>query len=131
MKQNAISIVRWIGVLPAACVAYVLAYFLLMLINWISVKFYISSDGDGGWMNIYVFPIIASGAAGFYFVILGSLVAPLYHKQVRLVLLILICLVSGFILFSLLYFKDNYIMIFHSISQIVGAVIAYNQDDES
>lgn len=54
---------RWIGVLPAAILSYVLGYAVLIIMNWLSVKIHIRSDGDGGWMSVYVWPIIATGVA--------------------------------------------------------------------
>ena len=130
MKQNAILILRWIGILPASCIAYVLGYLLLMLMNWIGTRFYVSSDGDGGWMSLYIWPLIATGAASFYFVTLGAAIAPSNKKTVALILMILLCVVSGICFFSLTITR-NYSIIAPAIAQIIGGVLAYNSDELS
>lgn len=130
MKEKTINVLRWIGVLPVACLVYVLGYFVLMGINWLTVKFYIDTDGDGGWMNIYLWPIIATGVAGFYFVTAGSLLAPNNRKSVALVLMILICVLSGAAFLGVAITR-SYSVIFAGIAQIVGAIISYQSFDEN
>ena len=129
MKEKAIIILRWVGILPVACIVYVVGYFLLMAINWLTVKFYIDSDGDGGWMNLYVWPVIATGAAGYYFVIAGAMLAPNNKKSVALILLIIICVLSGAAFLGVAITR-SYSVIFAGIAQIVGAIIAYQSNEE-
>lgn len=120
---------RWIGILPVACIVYVAGYMLLMLLNWLTVKFYVDSDGDGGWMNLYVWPIFATGAAGFYFVTVGATLAPNNKKTVALILMILMCIISGAAFLGVLITK-SYFGILEGIAQIVGSVIAYKSIEE-
>jgi hypothetical protein len=118
---------RWIGILPLACLAYILGYLLLILMNWLSIKFYSDSNGDGGWISLYVWPVTAIGAASYYFVFLGTHIAPNNKKTVALILLIILCMVSGAAVMGI-FITRNWSIVFAAIAQIVGGAIAYHND---
>lgn len=129
MKEKTIIVLRWVSVLPAAVIAYLLSYWLLLILNWLSVRLYFSSDSDGGWMSLYVWPVIAYGVAGYYFVSFGSYAAPSNKNTVKLILMILATLISGASLVWLIRMQQ-YGEIVGAIAQIVGAVIAFKNDED-
>ena len=84
---------RWIGVLPASIIAYLIAYNLLNLLALFNKYFYgMSNDG---WYALYIVPVIASGMAGYAFIFFGAFMAPYYKKYVGITLLILLALLTG------------------------------------
>lgn len=118
--------IRWIGVLPAAVACYFIAYALIKLSDLISGR-----DEEGSYSLAHLFvPLIASGAAGFYFVFTGTSIAPYYKRIVGLILLILVVLLSGMGVFLLIINGFKWDLFLETTGQIVGAAIAFNQIKE-
>ncbi len=70
---------RWIAILPASIATYLLGYAATMIFGYV-VRYF--SDHDGfQWLNHIMFPLIASGVAGYYYIIVGTDLAP-YHKKI-------------------------------------------------
>ncbi len=113
---------RWIGVLPIAIAAYLIAYNLLRLLSLLNVLF--EGKSPDGWYNLYIIPIIAAGAAGYAFVSSGVFTAPYHKKHTGLVLLIVITLLIGGALFVVLS-KARVMSIIEVVASLVGAVIGF------
>ena len=79
-------------------------------------------------MSLYFWPVFATGAASYYFVFLGTHTAPNNKKTIALILLILLCMLSGAACMGM-FITRSYSIVFAAIVQIVGGVIAYNNDE--
>lgn len=118
---------RWIAVLPAAILSYLIAYNLLRLLNLFNNLF--DGRSNEGWYSLYIIPVIAAGAAGYCFVAWGSFVAPSHRKHTGIILLILIALLTGGALLVEIS-KTRAMGIIELVGSIVGAVIAYFSIEE-
>lgn len=117
---------RWIGVLPASVACYFLGYAIMKL----SDLFWNRNDEGAYSLFHWFIPCIASGVAAFYFVSVGTLVAPFHKKIVSQILMILVVLVSGMGVFLLIAYQFKWDLLLETLGQIAGAVIAFNQSNQ-
>lgn len=127
MKEITIIVLRWIAILPAATVSYVFGYLFLIFTNWLLIKFYFTTNGDGGYFTEYLMPLIATGISSYFFIVIGTAVAPSKKSNVALILTILISAFSCFIFFISIVNLKNYVAAFASIAQLIGALYGYSK----
>lgn len=118
--------VRWVGVLPVALISLILSEFLFRLMYWVSSRF----SGDWtGWMQDYIAPVISSGVGGYFYIIVGTTIAPYYKKYTGLILMLLLTAFTGILIFASA-FAGKYLNMIQFISVLVGMIIAYIEIDE-
>lgn len=117
MKAKAITILRWIGILPCAVAAYLIVYYIVYYVQ----RFY--SDANS-WNMVYVTPIIASMGGGLAFMVYGVKVTPFHRNAVALILFVLILLIDGAAMFLSLHNKE-YLEIISVVASVIGSIIGY------
>ena len=92
------SVLRWIGVIPASIVGMYVCYLFSMLAGYLNFGWGVTINGET--INIVgaIVSILANGFAGYGFVYCGAYVAPRYKGVTALLLMIV--LVIGVILFQ-------------------------------
>ena len=91
MKKKIIDVLRWVVLLPAACIGACIANAMVVAGNWLS------SNYTGGHSILTEIIVFVAGAiiTGCGFVYTGYYVAPYYKKQTSLVLCALLSFVCG------------------------------------
>lgn len=118
---------RWLGVLPVAIIAYLIAYNLLRLLSLLGNL--LEGNSPNGWYNLYIVPVIAAGVAGYAYINSGVSIAPLYKKETGLILVVLMALITGAAL--LIELGHTRIMgILELSASLVGTVIGYFSSNE-
>ncbi|RYE57173.1 MAG: hypothetical protein EOP48_06400 [Sphingobacteriales bacterium] len=112
---------RWVGILPCAVVCYLIAFFSVKLYDFIFLR---AEAGDINLLHLIV-PGLASGIAGYFFVYIGTAIAPNYRKIVALILMIIAVLVSGMGAFILIIYRFDWQVLLETLGQVVGAAIAF------
>lgn len=121
MKQNIISALRWIAILPCAVASYFLGYALYKFLFWVSD--YLNQE-ENGWFKEYLTFIISGGVAGYAFVFISSQLAPVHKKNVALILLVLLAMCMGIGVFAGILEKHT-LSILEATSGVIGGVIGY------
>ena len=114
---------RWGGILPSAIVAYVVGHAFFKIIVLFPALW--SNNISDMWYMVYVLPAIAGGIAGYYFVYIGSMVAPNYKKTTGLILLVLLGMFCGAIIMILIFQTLNIPTALEVTGNIIGAFLAY------
>lgn len=91
MKKKIIDVLRWIALLPAACIGALLANVMVVVGNWTTTNYL---GGRSILTDIFVFALGAI-LTGYGFVSAGYYVAPHYKRQTSLVLCALLSVVCG------------------------------------
>lgn len=125
-KKSNLIWLRWIGILPASVACYFLAYALVKLIDLLRGKY---DEGSDSFVHLFI-PAIASGMAAYYFVFVGTHLAPFYKKIVAQILMIIVVLISGMGAFLLIAYQFKWDLLLETLGQIAGAVVAFNQSKE-
>jgi hypothetical protein len=99
------KVLRWIAVLPAAVVAYVLARFLIIALNRLMIIWYAGVPPDSFLLRLYVTGM-GEVVGGAVLVAVGAYVAPQFKVKVAVVLAALVLLTAGFLLFPAVWLKD-------------------------
>lgn len=114
---------RWVAVLPGAVLALVLSYavinIFMMLSNW-----FVGVSSNSPYMKIA--QIGVSAVSGFYFVYIGSKIAPSNRKAVAYALTSLIFLLGGMIVLFNLQQSRYYDAIASAATAIGGMVFLYS-----
>lgn len=118
---------RWIGVLPASIIAYLIAYNVLRLLSILSSLF--EGRSQDGWYNLYIVPVVASAVAGYVFVSWGVFMAPIHKKHTGIGLLILMTLLIGGAIFIELT-QTRVRGIVELIASLVGTIVGYFSIEE-
>lgn len=117
MKQNLITILRWIGVLPMA----IIGNFLVFWIFYYTQSFY--HDENSKYV-IYFVPVLSSFFSGIAIISAGVMTAPAHKKITGLVLLVVVTLLMGFSTFYNLI-ERNYLEFIKDISSVIGSTVAF------
>ena len=106
-RQQTITVVRWIGVLPCALLGGWLAYVIIGLLQWVTLWFggIFSPDSFGMQFAVETSRSVAAGAALVY---LGVIVAPAHRRPVAYCLAALGVLLVGFSLFPSVWQEDGW-----------------------
>jgi hypothetical protein len=126
MNNTKLNWIKWIGVIPAAFGAYALSLLvvaLISLLNHTDDKFSLMF-----WFQKIV-PIVANAVGGYYFIIVGTTVAPNYKKITGLILLLIIVLISGILIYLLVMSKE-YFKLAMSVAMVISATFAYIEVDD-
>lgn len=91
MKKKIIDVLRWIVLLPAACIGACIANAMVVVGNWLSSNY---TGGNSILTEIIVF-VAGAIITGYGFIYAGYYVAPYYKKQTSLVLCALLSFVCG------------------------------------
>lgn len=127
--MNLKDIFRWIAVLPAAVIASILCYTLLMIMVLIGdlfsgkLRLYLEHPEILSLDHIFL-SFILSAILGYVFVFVGVATSPRYKRIVAFVLFALIAILFGFlIIFSLLItsFADSWGLLVSSVICIIAA----------
>lgn len=123
MQNKTNNILRWIVLLPLCVGAYIAIFFFTNLIFKFSGR-----DENGSYpITSLLAAGIASGIAGYVFVILGTAVAPDNKKIASLILMILMIGFSFIGVYILITQKVELDLILNTIGKPIGAVAAYIQ----
>lgn len=121
MNKNAIITLRWIGVLPSALVASILAYVLIYYCqHWYF--------GDDSLYGEYVVPCQASLGSGVAFTVYGTKMAPSYKKETAITIIVLILLLMGAGMF-LAILQHKWFSLVKDIVCVIGVIIGYGYSD--
>lgn len=113
---------KWLAVLPASILAFVLANFIWRLLHSLTASRYIDTDS---WLNLIFVDIMSSAIAAAAFVYAGAFIAPNFKKETALVLTILISIISGASLFIVNVMTAEYFSNIGIVAGIVGAIACY------
>lgn len=114
--------VRWILVLPTSIFGVLLASFLAFLIPYF-IQEQISLLGDD-WSNSLMWKSLVVMADGYWFIALGSKVAPAHKKRTALVLIVLFYLLIGILLFTQIQLR-NWGNLIITVISIIGVFTGY------
>jgi hypothetical protein len=117
-SNKALNALRWIGFIPCAALGAWLTWIVMTILNRISMI--MTGINPNGLICKFFIEVIASGCMGAAFVYIGSRVAPLKHKIVAYVLLIIAILISGFLLFPAIS-QQNWWAVISTLSMAGGA----------
>lgn len=117
-----LNVLRWIGILPCAFLAFIIAFKLHLVIMLL-----VGDDNLLLHLFIkYISPVIAGGLAGYVFILVSIYIAPAYKKDVALIMLIVFLSFVGIVLY-LGILQDYAISILQAIASIVGGILGYIQ----
>jgi len=116
------KVLKWIAVLPASLLAFVLSNLIYRFLHKITAFEYIDVHS---WSNLVFVDIISSAISSAAFVYAGTFIAPTYKKETALILTVLISMMSGASLFIVNVITAKYFSNIGIISGIVGAIICY------
>lgn len=113
---------RWLGVLPISIIVYLLAYALMKVFGLVSA--YFGPGDDFEWVFNYSVPVFATGAAGYYYLKSGIIIAPNHKKQVAITLIVIMVL---FMIFSILLAVSlkHWKTLLEVAGTIIGLVLSY------
>lgn len=117
MKTNALAILRWIAVIPAAFLAALAGYLFVYGSNRIG------SD-DGSYNIVYVAPLESSFVCGLTFMYGGMRVAPAHYKAAGIILLYVIGALSLLAVLAVIFSKEYFLFIQYC-TYVTGAVSGY------
>lgn len=121
-KEKALSILRWIVMLPAAAGGSLLAYYIVDILNRLGMARYGDPDSFMGKVFTQWASNLALGAA---FVFIATYIAPSFKKQVAIFMAGLALLLSGATLFAAILTRDYWAM-FATVCLNVGSIgVAY------
>jgi hypothetical protein len=112
---------RWLGVLPAAVVGCLVAFWIASLLNWLN-----SSPSDVGgptWLHLIFKEVLGNGASGAGFVCAGALMAPKGRSVVAVVLCAVMLSLSVLSLFGV-YLTQYYWPVIAAVSAGAGSIAA-------
>lgn len=112
-----VDVLKWIGVLPVAVIAWLVAYWVFNLMYNIFSPVEVSK---------WAITLMSSGGSGTAFVLAGSMLAPKGKKVVSIVLatiMVIFALVSLYLAFRG-YGNDSVISIIACVATIVGSIYA-------
>lgn len=113
---------RWLAVLPGAIVALILSYAIIKLFMMLS-NWFVGISSDSPYMKLA--EIFVSGLSGYYFVYIGSKIAPSSRKEVAYALTGIIFLVGGAIVFNDILRAEYYNAVASAATAIGGMVFLY------
>lgn len=129
-----VAILKWMGAIPIAVVAYVVARLLYILVNWLGNIF--GADRifiPGSLGDRIVQNVIIEAIGGVAFVYFGSAIAPKYRGYTAIGLTGLLVLISGASLLAI-FMQEQYSSILGVISMNVASIITcirvYNEEKE-
>jgi hypothetical protein len=82
-----IKILRWIGVIPGA----VLAFYGIYTLNKLSLYFFASPEST---FTKMIIEVIISGTSGCMAVVIGSLISPSYRKYTSILLMTILVIIT-------------------------------------
>ena len=107
---------RWIGILPAACLGFFVAFALAHV--FLSISSYLSGDGfdlfpdkeEISWRIGFMVPLLSAMAAAYFFIYAGWIMAPEHKKRVGyiLVLFMVLYLFVGFFAIGVSAYKHTW-----------------------
>jgi hypothetical protein len=129
-----IAILRWMGVIPFAVVAYVVARLLYILITWLGNIFGAERLFTPGSLGDRIIQnIVIEAIGGVAFVYFGSVLAPKYRGYTAIGLAGLLILISGASLLAI-FMQEQYSSILGVISMNVASIITcirvFNEEKE-
>lgn len=123
-KEKALLVLRWVAMLPAAIIGSWLAYYLVLLINRVTMTMMVFFDPDSFLGKGYL-QWVGNMVLGASFVYISVYIAPSFKKQVGIIMGGLVLLLSGFFLFAAIM-TQNYWAIFATFAMNVGSIsVAY------
>jgi len=117
-KQKALDILRWIVALPASIIGCVIAYWLIIFINRITMARYI--DPNSFMAKVFV-QWLGNFALGAAFVYISVYIVPVFKKQTGIVMAAIALLLSGAFLFAAIMTRDYWAM-FGTVCMNVGSL---------
>lgn len=118
MSRAKLSVVlRWIGVLPCAFLALLLAYLLMFIFSQFPFN-------AGSWMMVYILPVICAYISGFAYMTVGILVAPSYTRIVAIILSAILLIILRIEIMPVFSSKE-YLDPIRDITTVAGSTIAY------
>jgi hypothetical protein len=121
--ENVKNFFRWLAVLPGAIIALILSYAVVRLFIGIS-NWFVGVSQDSFYMKITEIGI--AGLSGYYFVYIGSKIAPSNKKTVAYVLTGIIFLLGGMTIMFDLQQSRYYEAIASAATAIGGMVLLYS-----
>lgn len=112
---------RWAAVLPAAIVALFISSILVYAIIKLSTFMY----NDIPILDKILHDVLKNGIASYYFVVIGSMVAPSHKVTTALILTVIFSTICGASLFIANFITKDYYSNLAVISGIAGAIIGY------
>ena len=121
--MRAMVALRWVAALPASLIAGWIAWFLVLHLNRLSMRWN-DINPDGLLARGFV-EFVSHFLYGCVFVLAGAIVAPRHQKKVAYVLAVIVFILAGFLLFYAVFTRD-YWMIWGLLGLVVGTgFIAY------
>ena len=122
-KQNVLDVLRWIAALPASVLGCVIAYWIVVILNRITMARYVDPDSFMG--QVFV-QWIGNAIMGAAFVYISVYIAPSYKKQTGIIMAGIALLLSGTFLFAAIMTR-NYWAMFGTVCMNVGSTaVAYD-----
>ena len=116
-RAKLIVILRWIGILPCAFLALLLAYLLMFIFSQFPLN-------AGSWMMVYILPVICAYISGFAYMTVGILVAPSHARIVAIILSAILLIIFRMEIMSVFSSKE-YLELVRYITTVAGSTIAW------
>jgi len=116
-RAKLIVILRWIGILPCAFLALLLAYLLMFIFSQFPLN-------AGSWMMVYILPVICAYISGFAYMTVGILVAPSHGRIVAIILSAILLIIFRMEIMSV-FSSQEYLELVRYITTVAGSTIAW------
>lgn len=123
--SRAVVALRWIAMLPAAALGGMLAWWLIVTLNRISMPF-AGVNPDSLLASIFIL-VSSSTVFGGAFVYIAAYVAPSHEKQVAMIFAGLLILLAGAALFASILTRDWQSILQLALSVLGAGTVAYER----
>lgn len=116
-QATGLKVLRWITLLPASLIGGYVGWFVVSLLNKITAAGYYNPNSFLGRLFIESVSHMAMGAAAIY---IAARIAPVYKKQVSLIMCGLVILMAGLFLFPAIL-KPDYWAMYAVVCLVIGS----------